>query len=63
MFVSSLTFLALASIPALAQLDPAHNNVTGIGGTWSSGSQHVVTGSVSLVCGVLAQAVVHLVGI
>jgi len=44
MFVSSLAFLALASIPALAQFDPSHN-VTPIGGSWSSGSQHVLTGT------------------
>jgi hypothetical protein len=58
MFGSSLALLALASIPALAQ----SQNVTPIGGSWSSGSQHVLTGSVSIVCGVLAQAVAHLVG-
>jgi hypothetical protein len=46
MFVSSLALLALASIPALAQFNPTNNNVTSIGGTWSSGSQSVVTGSV-----------------
>ena len=54
MFVSSLALLALASIPARAQqVDPSHNNVTALGGTWSSGSQHVLTGSVSIVCDVL----------
>ena len=60
MFVSSLTLLALASIPALAQFNPSNNNVTAIGGTWSSGSQHVVTGTVRIVvCGAVARAVVH----
>lgn len=58
MFVSSLALLALATIPALAQFDSAHN-ATPIGGTWASGSKHVITGSVRIVCSVLAQAVVY----
>jgi len=45
MFRTSLTLLALASIPALAQFNPSNNNVTALQGTWSSGSQHVLTGS------------------
>ncbi|KAH9010458.1 chaperone for protein-folding within the ER, fungal-domain-containing protein [Lactarius pseudohatsudake] len=44
MFVSSVALLALATIPALAQFDAAHN-ATPIGGTWASGSKNVITGS------------------
>lgn len=44
MFVSSFALLALATVPALAQFDAAHN-ATPIGGTWASGSKNVVTGS------------------
>ncbi|KAI0251094.1 chaperone for protein-folding within the ER [Lactifluus subvellereus] len=45
MLLSSLTFLLLAPISALAQItyDQAHN-ATPIVGTWTSGSRHVLTG-------------------
>ncbi|KAH9932814.1 chaperone for protein-folding within the ER, fungal-domain-containing protein [Epithele typhae] len=46
MVFSSLLALAFAALPALAQTDfSSAHNVTAIGGTWSSGSQQVVTGS------------------
>jgi hypothetical protein len=40
MFASSLVLLTLASIPVVAQSNPPT-----LVGTWSSGSQHVITGS------------------
>lgn len=49
MMLNSLIALVLASAPALAQdvSYTAAHNVTPIIGTWSSGSQNVLTGSVS----------------
>jgi len=41
MFASSLALLTLASIPAVV----AQSTPSGLVGTWSSGSQHVVTGT------------------
>ena len=48
MLFASLASLFLLAAPVLAQGDlSADHNVTGLAGSWSSGSQQVMTGAVS----------------